>query len=160
MAQKYMQLVLTPAVQRAQDHYFGGHDVVDEAPETDPFTDHEADFIAARDSFYMATVSETGWPYLQHRGGPAGFVKILGPNFLGFADFQGNQQLLSTGNLAANDRVAIFMMDYPRRARGQAGGRLASSASSSAMRAWSGVMSFSTSGWVKRGVMYFGQFQS
>lgn len=112
-----MHLVLTPAVQRAQDRYFGGHDVVDDAPETDPFTDHEADFIAARDSFYMATVSETGWPYLQHRGGPAGFVKILGPNFLGFADFQGNQQLLSTGNLAANDRVAIFMMDYPRRAR-------------------------------------------
>ncbi|MBN8711939.1 MAG: pyridoxamine 5'-phosphate oxidase family protein [Verrucomicrobia bacterium] len=117
MARKYMHLVLTPAVQRAQDRYFGGHDVVDDAPETDPFTDHEADFIAARDSFYMATVSETGWPYLQHRGGPAGFVKILGPNFLGFADFQGNQQLLSTGNLAANDRVAIFMMDYPRRAR-------------------------------------------
>ncbi len=117
MARKYMHLVLTPAVQRAQDRYFGGHDVVDDAPETDPFTDHEADFIAARDSFYMATVSETGWPYLQHRGGPAGFVKILGPNFLGFADFQGNQQLLSTGNLAANARVAIFMMDYPRRAR-------------------------------------------
>lgn len=117
MAQKYMQLVLTPAVQRAQDHYFGGHDVVDDAPETDPFTEHEAGFITSRDSFYMATVSETGWPYLQHRGGPAGFVKILGPNFLGFADFQGNQQLLSTGNLATNDRVAIFMMDYPRRAR-------------------------------------------
>ena len=117
MAQKYMQLVLTPAVQRAQEKYFGGHDEVDDAPDVDPFTASEVNFMAARDSFYMATVSETGWPYLQHRGGPAGFLKILGPNLIGFADFHGNQQLLSTGNLEGNDRVAIFMMDYPRRAR-------------------------------------------
>jgi predicted pyridoxine 5'-phosphate oxidase superfamily flavin-nucleotide-binding protein len=117
MAQKYMQLVLTPSVQRAQDKYFGDHDEVDDAPEVDPFTTREAGFITTRDSFYMATVSETGWPYLQHRGGPAGFLKILGPNLIGFADFHGNQQLLSTGNLELNDRVAIFMMDYPRRAR-------------------------------------------
>lgn len=112
-----MQLVLTPSVQRAQEKYFGGHQVVEDAPETDPFTQHEAAFIASRDSFYMATVSETAWPYLQHRGGPAGFVKILGPNLIGFADFHGNQQLISTGNLEKSDRVAIFMMDYPRRAR-------------------------------------------
>ena len=112
-----MQLVLTPAVQRAQEKYFGGHDEVDDAPDVDPFTTSEVNFMAARDSFYMATVSETGWPYLQHRGGPAGFLKILGPNLIGFADFHGNQQLLSTGNLEGNDRVAIFMMDYPRRAR-------------------------------------------
>lgn len=117
MADKYMQLVLTPSVQRAQEKYFGGHQVVEDAPETDPFTQHEAAFIASRDSFYMATVSETAWPYLQHRGGPAGFVKILGPNLIGFADFHGNQQLISTGNLEKSDRVAIFMMDYPRRAR-------------------------------------------
>jgi len=117
MAGKFMQLVLTPAVQQAQDKYFGQHQVVENAPELDPLTSEEADFIASRDSFYMASVSETGWPYLQHRGGPAGFVKLLGPNLIGFADFKGNRQLVSTGNLEVTDRVALFMMDYPNRER-------------------------------------------
>ena len=117
MAAKYMQLVLTPAVQQAQDKYFGKHQVVENVPETDALTSDEADFIASRDSFYMATVSETGWPYLQHRGGPAGFVKVLGPNLIGFADFKGNRQLISTGNLSTTDRVALFLMDYPQRTR-------------------------------------------
>jgi len=117
MADKFMQLVLTPAVQQAQDKYFGKHKVVENAPETDPLTGNEAYFIASRDSFYMATVSETGWPYVQHRGGPPGFVKVLGPNLIGFADLKGNRQLISTGNLDAADRVALFMMDYPNRTR-------------------------------------------
>ena len=78
MADKYMQLVLTPAVQRAQDKYFGKHQVVENAPETDALTPDEIGFIASRDSFYLATVSETGWPYVQHRGGPPWFVKVLG----------------------------------------------------------------------------------
>lgn len=117
MADKFMQLVLTPAVQRAEDKYFGKHQVVEHAPEADALTPDEADFIASRDSFYMASVSETGWPYVQHRGGPVGFVKVLGPTLLGFADFKGNRQLVSTGNLDATDRVALFMMDYPSRTR-------------------------------------------
>jgi predicted pyridoxine 5'-phosphate oxidase superfamily flavin-nucleotide-binding protein len=117
MADKFMQLVLTPAVQRAQDKYFGKHGVVENAPETDPLTRSEAYFIASRDSFYMATVSETGWPYVQHRGGPTGFLKVLGPNLIGFADFKGNRQLVSAGNVDATDRVALFMMDYPHRTR-------------------------------------------
>jgi len=117
MAEKFMQIVLTPAVQRAEDKYFGKHQVVEHAAETDELTPDEADFIASRDSFYMATVSETGWPYVQHRGGPTGFVKVLKPGLLGFADFKGNRQLISTGNLAVTDRVALFMMDYPRRRR-------------------------------------------
>jgi predicted pyridoxine 5'-phosphate oxidase superfamily flavin-nucleotide-binding protein len=117
MAAKFMEMVLTPAVQRAQDKYFGKHQVVANAPETDSLTPDEADFIASRDSFYMATVSETGWPYLQHRGGPPGFVKVLGPNLIGFADFKGNRQLISTGNLDIIDRVVLFMMDYPYRTR-------------------------------------------
>lgn len=112
-----MQLLLTPAVKRAQDKYYGGHDNVESAPEVDPLTDREVEFLTARDSFYMATTTETGWPYLQHRGGPPGFIKVLGPNLIGFPDFRGNQQLLTTGNLSASDRVAIFMMDYPRRMR-------------------------------------------
>jgi uncharacterized protein len=117
MADKFMQLVLTPAVQRAQEKYFGKHWVVENAPKTDPLTRSEVYFIASRDSFYMATVGETGWPYVQHRGGPPGFVKVLGPNLIGFADFKGNRQLVSAGNLDANDRVALFMMDYPHRTR-------------------------------------------
>jgi predicted pyridoxine 5'-phosphate oxidase superfamily flavin-nucleotide-binding protein len=117
MADKYMQLVLTPSVQQAQDKYFGKHQVVENAPETDALRPDETGFIATRDSFYMATVSETGWPYVQHRGGPPGFVKVLGPNLIGFADFKGNCQLVSTGNLGATDRVALFMMDYPHRSR-------------------------------------------
>jgi uncharacterized protein len=117
MAAKYMQLVLTPAVQQAQDKYFGKHQVIEQAPETDALTPDEAEFIASRDSFYMGTVSETGWPYVQHRGGPPGFVKVLGPNLIGFVDFKGNRQLVSTGNLEITDRVALFMMDYPHRTR-------------------------------------------
>ena len=117
MADKYMQLVLTPAVQHAQDKYFGKHGAVEDVPEADPLTPDEAGFIASRDSFYMATVSETGWPYVQHRGGPTGFVKVLGPNLIGFADFKGNRQLVSTGNLEITSRVALFMMDYPNRTR-------------------------------------------
>jgi len=117
MADKFMQLAVTPAVQQAQDKYFGRHQVVKDAPATDALTSDEAGFIASRDSLYMATVSETGWPYVQHRGGPLGFVKVLGPNMIGFADFKGNRQLISTGNLGTNGRVALFMMDYPNRTR-------------------------------------------
>jgi len=117
MAAKFMQMALTPAVQAAQDHYFGRHHVMPDAPERDAFTVDEAAFIAARDSFYMATTNADGWPYIQHRGGPAGFLKILGPNLLGFADLKGNRQLLSTGNVDGDDRVALFLMDYPHRER-------------------------------------------
>ncbi len=117
MAAKFMQLVLTPAVQAAQERYFGKHQAVAGAPERDPFTDDEAAFIARRDSFYMATTNSDDWPYLQHRGGPAGFLRVLGPRQLGFADFKGNRQMLTSGNLDGNDRVALFLMDYPNRER-------------------------------------------
>lgn len=80
-------------------------------------SEREADFIAARDSFYIATVTETGWPYLQHRGGPRGFLKTLGPDEIGFADYRGNRQFVSTGNLKTNDRAALFLMDYPNQRR-------------------------------------------
>ena len=90
---------------------FSGH------REFDRFTAAEAAFVQARDSFYMATVSKSGWPYLQHRGGPAGFLKTLDEKTLGFADFRGNRQYISLGNLATDDRVALFLMDYPNRKR-------------------------------------------
>jgi hypothetical protein len=77
----------------------------------------ERAFIRARDSFYMASVGETGWPYLQHRGGPAGFVRVLDERTIGFADFSGNRQYVSVGNVRKDDRVALFFMDYPGRTR-------------------------------------------
>ena len=77
----------------------------------------EASFIAARDSFYMASTSETGWPYLQHRGGPAGFVRVIDDQTIGFADFAGNKQYVSLGNLQHDNRVSLFFMDYANRTR-------------------------------------------
>jgi predicted pyridoxine 5'-phosphate oxidase superfamily flavin-nucleotide-binding protein len=77
----------------------------------------EAAFIAECDSFYIATVSEDGWPYIQHRGGPAGFLKVLDEKTLGFADFRGNRQYISVGNVSADNKVALFLMDYPHRQR-------------------------------------------
>jgi hypothetical protein len=77
----------------------------------------EAQFLAARDSFYLATVSETGWPYVQHRGGPPGFLKVLDERTIGFADFRGNRQYVSLGNLGGDDRVSLILVDYPRRRR-------------------------------------------
>ncbi len=83
----------------------------------DAIGDDERAFLAARDSFYIATVGEGRWPYIQHRGGPKGFVRVLGPNTIGFADYRGNRQYISVGNLANNDRVALIFVDYPNRAR-------------------------------------------
>ena len=80
-------------------------------------TDDEVRFIQSRDSFYMATVNESGWPYLQHRGGKPGFLRVVSPTSLAFADYKGNRQTLSTGNVAVNDRVCLFLMDYPQRTR-------------------------------------------
>ena len=79
--------------------------------------EREAAFISLRDSFYMATVSEDGWPYIQHRGGPRGFLKPLSGTKLGFADYRGNRQYVSVGNLQTEQRVSLFLMDYPNRAR-------------------------------------------
>lgn len=117
MAERFMQTVLTPSVLAAQDYYYGRHAVVDSAPERDPLTEEERVFIEARDSFYMATVTENGWPYVQHRGGKPGFLRVTSPTHVAFPDYKGNRQMLSTGNLATNDRVALFLMDYARKER-------------------------------------------
>jgi uncharacterized protein len=74
-------------------------------------------FIAERDSFYMATVNAEGQPYIQHRGGPKGFLKIIDSKTLGFADFSGNKQYISYGNLMDNNKVSLFLMDYPNKVR-------------------------------------------
>jgi predicted pyridoxine 5'-phosphate oxidase superfamily flavin-nucleotide-binding protein len=74
-------------------------------------------FIAERDGFYIASVSETGWPYIQFRGGPPGFLRVLGDDEIGFADFRGNRQYVTAGNLTANNRISLFLMDYANRRR-------------------------------------------
>lgn len=87
-------------------------------------SDKEAQFIRQRDSLYMASVSESGWPYVQHRGGPPGFIKVLDAATLGFADYRGNRQYISAGNVQSNNRVSLFLMDYPNRRRLKVAGRL------------------------------------
>lgn len=76
-----------------------------------------AAFVAARDSFYLGSVSLEGWPYIQHRGGPAGFLKVLDDKHLGFVDYSGNRQYISAGHFSVNNRVSLFLMDYPNRRR-------------------------------------------
>lgn len=83
----------------------------------DGLTENEAAFISQRDSFYMATIGESGFPYIQHRGGPKGFIKVLDAKRLGFIDFKGNMQYISVGNMATSNKVALIMVDYPARAR-------------------------------------------
>src|SRR5262245_20973565 len=106
MATNFLKIAVTDSVRKAQEHYFGRSQPLAVTAGRDALTDEEMAFIRARDSFYMATVSETGWPYIQHRGGRAGFLRVLNPHTLAFADYTGNRQMLSTGNLGANDRVA------------------------------------------------------
>jgi predicted pyridoxine 5'-phosphate oxidase superfamily flavin-nucleotide-binding protein len=117
MAERFMETMLTPSVLAAQERFYGRRASVGAAPDRDPLTDEERTFIEARDSFYMATITETGWPYIQHRGGRRGFLRVVSPTQLAFADYKGNRQMLSTGNLVANDRVALFLVDHPRRER-------------------------------------------
>lgn len=90
---------------------------IEKSTYTDGLTESEIDFISHRDSFYMATIGENGYPYIQHRGGPKGFLKVLDPKRLGIIDFKGNSQYISVGNIATHDNVALIMVDYPARAR-------------------------------------------
>lgn len=117
MAGKYLHVTMTESVRRAQKRYYGHAVTITDVPERDPLGETETRFIAARDSFYLGSVGENGWPYVQHRGGPVGFLNVLDPATLAFADYRGNRQLISTGNLLVNDRVALFLMDYKNRER-------------------------------------------
>ena len=117
MAEKFLEIAFTDSVRKAQEHYFGSSQRVHAAEPADPLTEDEITFIHSRDSFYMATVSELGWPYMQHRGGKPGFLYVTGPASLAFAEYKGNRQMISTGNLAGNNRVLLFLMDYPNRQR-------------------------------------------
>jgi predicted pyridoxine 5'-phosphate oxidase superfamily flavin-nucleotide-binding protein len=120
MGHKFAEIAFTNTIQQVQQKQGSRRSYASmEAGEdyNDRLSDAEATFIAERDSFYMSSVSETGWPYLQHRGGPAGFMRVIDQQTIGFADFRGNRQYISTGNFINNDRVALFFMDYPNRRR-------------------------------------------
>ena len=111
MADRYMHTMLTPAVLDAERRYYGKtYPAFPQEPETDALTNEEVAFIESRDSFYMATITENGWPYVQHRGGPPGFVRVLGPQQIGFADYGGNRQLLSVGSLC-RERSRLTLHD-------------------------------------------------
>lgn len=127
MTHHYAEIAFTDRVKAVQEQYHSrsqNERLLQRGAGHDALGPSEAGFIAARDSFYLATVSETGWPYVQHRGGPPGFMKVIGPKTLAYADFRGNTQLISAGNAAGNDRVSLILMDYANRARLKILGRI------------------------------------
>jgi predicted pyridoxine 5'-phosphate oxidase superfamily flavin-nucleotide-binding protein len=119
MAYGFLDIAVTPAVRAAQEangvaemwQDFKGHRAFDR------FDAAAKRFIEARDSFYIASTSETGWPYVQHRGGARGFLRVLDDETLAFADYRGNRQYISLGNLSVNPKASLFLMDYPNRTR-------------------------------------------
>lgn len=121
MTHRFADIAFTPTVKAVQERQGSRKAYARNEEVAEPFNHHlteaEAGFMAARDSFYMASVGETGWPYIQHRGGPLGFVRVLDAQTIGFADFRGNKQYISVGNLLTDDRVSLFFMDYPNRTR-------------------------------------------
>jgi hypothetical protein len=120
MPRQFAKIAFTPAVKALQERYGSREGYTrfeTSGPANNTVTPAIAAFIAARDSFYMGTVNSDGWPYIQFRGGAPGFLKVLDQQTLGFADFQGNLQYISTGNLAENDRVFLFLMNYAQRQR-------------------------------------------
>ena len=120
MAHSFGSLVFTAAVKALQERYRSRkqYDRLERCGEPqDRLSAQETEFIAERDSFYLATLGSSGWPYIQHRGGPTGFLKIVDDKTLAFADFRGNKQYISAGNLATDDHIALIMVDYPNQAR-------------------------------------------
>ncbi len=120
MARAFADIAFTDSVKQAQNRYgsrksYAGFE--SDGGHRDRLSENEIAFLAERDSFYLGSVGENGWPYVQHRGGPKGFLKVLDEMTIGFADFRGNRQYISVGNLNADGRVSLFLMDYPNRQR-------------------------------------------
>jgi predicted pyridoxine 5'-phosphate oxidase superfamily flavin-nucleotide-binding protein len=120
MGRRFAELAFTPAI-KAQQIKHGSRTIYERVEQSHDLGDrlgpHEQDFIGTRDSFYMASITESDWPYVQFRGGSPGFLHTIDPQTLGFADLRGNKQYISVGNLEQNDRVALFLMDYPGQRR-------------------------------------------
>ncbi len=121
MAKAFAELVFTESVREMQEKQGSARMyerfLTPEAPADDHLGPDEKQFIELRDGFYQATVSETGWPYVQFRGGPRGFLKVLDKKTVAYADFRGNRQYISTGNLERDNRIAMILVDYPNSAR-------------------------------------------
>ena len=117
MRNQFLRTLSSPTVQAEQVRYYGKSRVPVDSAVQQALGPEEQTFIEARDSFYMATIGHDNWPYVQHRGGPKGFVRVLSATQLAFGDYNGNRQLISTGNVKASQRVALFFMDYPARER-------------------------------------------
>ena len=126
MRRKFTEIAFTPGVKIAQTRY-GSREIYDNFVQQgiteDTLAQKEIEFIRARDSFYLGTVGSNGYPYIQFRGGATGFLKIIDDKTLGFADFKGNRQYISVGNLTESDRVFLFLMDYAHRRRLKIWGR-------------------------------------
>ena len=119
MAHNFGSILFTPAVQALQERHGSRRQYARfaDSASRDHLSADEREFLSTRDSFYIASVASNGWPYVQHRGGPPGFVKVLDDSTLAFADFRGNKQYISQGNLATDDRVALIFVDYPAQTR-------------------------------------------
>lgn len=119
MAKNFASIAFTKAVKEMQEKLGSraSYARMERDSYVDGLTENEIDFIAERDSFYMASIGDNNFPYIQHRGGPKGFLKVLDAKRLGFIDFKGNMQYITVGNLATNNNVALIMVDYPARAR-------------------------------------------
>jgi predicted pyridoxine 5'-phosphate oxidase superfamily flavin-nucleotide-binding protein len=120
MAHTFGSLAFTPVVKELQERYGSRRQYERLAAQGASYQGlglDEREFIGERDSFYMASIGSTGWPYVQHRGGPKGFLKVLDNQTIAFGDYRGNKQYVSTGNLLTDDRVALILVDYPRQAR-------------------------------------------
>ena len=132
MLYKWLQIASTPSVKAARERYGSAAQYArldgtldeDGPVRNDRLGPAEAAFIAERDGFYLASVSETGWPYVQFRGGPAGFLRVVDEHTLGYADLRGNRQYVTTGNVAVNDRISVFLMDYAHQRRLKVFGRM------------------------------------
>lgn len=119
MAHQFGALVFTPVVKALQERYGSRRQYarLEASASPDRLGTREREFIADQDHFYMATVGATGWPYIQHRGGPKGFLRVRDDARLAFADFSGNKQFITAGNITTDDRAALILVDYARQER-------------------------------------------
>src|SRR5271154_2610169 len=120
MTKSFGSLVFTPVIKALQERYGSRRQYASLEKSADTparLGADEKEFLAERDTFYMASVGSTGWPYVQHRGGPKGFLKVIDDRTIAFADFRGNKQFVSTGNIGSDNRVALIMVDYPGQTR-------------------------------------------
>ncbi|MFT7595792.1 MAG: putative pyridoxine 5'-phosphate oxidase superfamily flavin-nucleotide-binding protein [Paracoccaceae bacterium] len=127
MARAFAEIAFTPAVRDIQHHQGSanayGKFLLPEVDAQNRLSAAERSFITARDGFYQATISATGWPYVQFRGGPVGFLNVLDDQTIAYADYRGNRQYVSAGNITENDRISLILMDYPNQARLKIWGR-------------------------------------